>query len=186
MALYLVSRPSGALGSPTQDGCDAMLIVAANSTDAKAMAKAALGADVNDAWTNATVTDITSMTKTFEGFRFVVNIIDTNGNVVASADITATALETIDDIGAALSTAINLASGSYNSTTQVVLFAASSNGYGAHRIDAKVYAPEGPDFPIPGFIASKVDNGSASAALSLTLCADAYVLPGLIQKLAMK
>ncbi len=183
-AAYVVSLPSTMIGRQLQNEVDMVVVYANDTTDAKAMAKAAMGADSNVAWDNATVTAIAAASNAL-GFRFVVKETLTTGAVGRTCDVTATGAgqDTIDEIGSALATALG-GGATYNSTTQKVILVAAAGGGGDRSIEVKVYPPTsvGQDAPIPGFIAAVTHNGAAADELSFTLCADAFVVPNLVAK----
>lgn len=194
MAAYLVELASGHAGSKKAD----VFVVSANSTtDAKAMAKSRYSGVAEEAWDSATVTDIANVTgatdNALTGFRFGILVNDPAGAAVADVSYTATNTnDTIDLVAAQLVILLNatadIANAAYNSTTQVLTVASGSGGddLGDHTVIATVYPPvlsdtsgaqENRDVNIPGFIASQVHEGSASAALTVTYAADSYVLP---------
>lgn len=176
-AAYVVTLDSSNPARVLQNGVDTVIVYANDATDAKAMAKAAMGSDANAQWDNATATAITAASNIL-GFRFVIRETLPDGTVDRTADVTATgaAQDTIDEIGAVLATAL---SGTYNSTSQKVTLDASGNG--DHSLSVNVYPPEsvGQDAAIPGFIAAVTHNGDSADELSFTLCADAFVVPAL-------
>lgn len=191
-AAYVVSLPVGTSARQLQNSVDMVVVYANDSTDAKAMAKAAMGADANPMWDNADVTAITANTTPL-GWRFVVNEYLTNGQLGRHADITAAggSQDTIDEVGTALATALSLtgATVTYTAGTQVLLFDAT--GSGDRTLELKVYPPAtapvvgiavGQDYPIPGFTGAYVHEGAAADALSVALCADAFVIPSLIAR----
>jgi len=114
------------IAAQLQDGIDTVVVFANDSTDAKAMAKAAMGADANCLWDLATVTTIAAAAD-FIGFRFVIKETYPNGSVGVTCDVTATGTgqDTIDEIGTALATALGGGAG-YTTSTQVLLLAASA------------------------------------------------------------
>lgn len=172
---YLVQIPSGVIAPTLQDGIDAVVVYANDSTDAIALAKAACGADANAQWGSATVTAIAAAAN-WIGYKFYVKQTNASGVVVQEKSLTATGSgqDTLDEIGAALAT---LLGGTYNSTTQVVQIA--SSGSGDHSLEVYCYPPAawGQDAPIPGVIGTLTHNGSSGSALSFALAADAYAIP---------
>lgn len=184
MPAYLVSLPDSVVAAQLQDGIDTVVVYAGSTTDAKAMAKASMGADVNSLWDLAVVTEIAAATNIL-GFKFSVKETLPNGVVNKDVSITATGAgqDTIDEIGAALASALG---GSYNSTTQVVQLAAS--GRGDSSLEVSVYPPTttGQDAPIPGFIAAIAHRGASSDPLSFTLADDAFVVPALYAKCRLR
>lgn len=186
MPAYLVSLPTTLVGRQLQNGVDACVVFAADAGDAKAMAKAAMGADNNAAWTNADVTTIAAASDIL-GFRFVVKETLPSGAVGRTCDITATGAgqDTIDEIGTAIATALG-GGAAYNSTSQKVTLTAS--GSGNNSIEVSVYPPSsvGQDAPIPGFVTATTHNGSAGSELSFVLAADAFVVPALIGRCTLR
>lgn len=178
-AAYVVSLSGAGTARHLQNGVDMVVVHANDATDAKAMAKAAMGADANDLWDDADVTAIVAASN-FIGYRFVIKEYTEAGVLARSCDVTAAgaAQDTIDEIGAVLATALG-GGAAYTSGTQVLLLSAA--GSGDHVLVVEVFPPAatGQDAPIPGFVASKVDGGAAGDALSVTFCADAFSLPAL-------
>lgn len=180
MPAYLVSLPVG-VGRTLQDNADAVICMATDAANAKAIAKAAFGVDANNPWDNATVTTIAAGAN-YIGFRFVIKVTSATGVVVWSLDYTAVDAA-MDTIGAAISTALNLqlAGTTYTAGTNVLLFAAAAKG--DHSIDYKVYLPgsTNQDFPIPEFVGTLVHNGAAGSALSVVM-AEPSVIPAIFGK----
>lgn len=71
----------------------------------------------------------------------------------------------------------------FDSTGHVLTVAATSDVLGDHRLFA-YFIPAGADRSevkgVPGFVVSKVDNGSAGAALTITLPVDSYIVPVIV------
>lgn len=180
-AAYFVYLPTHLI-KVLQNGVDAVVVYANDATDAKAMAKAAMGADANALWDQATATAIAAASNAL-GFRFTVKETYPNGVVGRTADITATGAgqDTIDEIGAALATALG-GGAAYDTSSNVLTLTASANGAGDRTIEVACYPPTtvGQDAPIPGFFGTITHRGASSAALSVALCADAFVVPNLI------
>lgn len=181
-AAYLVALPTS-MCKHLQDKVDAVIVYANDTTDAKAMAKARMGSDMNAMWDNAVVTAIAAKAD-WTGFRFVVKETYPSGALGVSCDVTATgaAQDTLDEIGAVLATAL---SGTYNSSTQVIQLAAS--GRGDNSLEINVYPPVamGQDFGVPGVVPTITHRGANGSALSFTLAADAYVIPNLVARVRM-
>lgn len=185
-AAYIVTLPDSVVAAQLQDGIDCVIVHANDATDAKAMAKAAMGADSNVLWDLATATAIVAATN-WIGFRFVITETYPNGSIGVTADLTATGAgqDTIDEIGAALATALG-GGAAYNSTTQVLLLDTATRG--ANSLEVKVYPPagSGQDAPIPGIVASISHRGAAADDLSVTFAADAFSLPALYGKCRLR
>jgi hypothetical protein len=159
-AAYMVEL-DGHSGRNLQGGKNGMIVRANSTTEAKAMAKAVLGADFgSDAlWAGATVTAIADPTDWFTpnvwGFR--IQVTDPHGTVdvlrggevvtlteqtVDVTDVTvysSSGDNTIDEVAALLVTALNaagpMANAAYNSTTQVLSIAiGGSDALGDHYV----------------------------------------------------
>jgi hypothetical protein len=183
MPAYFVSIPASVSSKTLRGGVDSVVVFAADEANAKAIAKAAMGSDANTLWDNATVTTIAAAAN-WIGYRFRFIQTTPAGVVVKDIPLTATGAgqDTLDEIGAALATAIG-GGAAYNGTTQVLTVAAS--GSGDHSLSLEAYLPEAQSeelVPIPGVIGAYVHRGSAGSALSVALAADAHVIPTLIAR----
>lgn len=94
---------------------------------------------------------------------------------------------TIDSVAAGLVIALNatseIAGAAYNSSTQVLRVADTTDVLGDHRV-FPYFIPVGSDpnglVGVPGVVTSITQQGVASAALSVTLAADNYVIPSVL------
>ena len=126
-------------------------------------------------WANATATALAAGAD-LQGWRLRVAIIG------AAVDVTVTgaAAATVDSIGALAVTALNataaIAGAAYNSSTNVLTIAETTDALGNKSVLAELYPPTGgsfgnPTVAIPSFVSTVVHNGSSGAALKCTLVA---------------
>lgn len=94
---------------------------------------------------------------------------------------------TLDSVAAGLVIALNatseIAGAAYNASTQALRVADTTDVLGDHRV-YPYFIPVGADpnelIGVPGLIVSITQQGVASAALSVTLAADNYVIPSVL------
>lgn len=106
-----------------------------------------------------------------------------SGDDALTVDIT-TVKNTIEALAAKAVDALNahslIAAAAFNFSTNVLTIAAAGDGLGDKTVEVEVLPPA-TAFPgavaVPGFASSIVDNGSAGAALTVTLGADARSVP---------
>lgn len=160
-------------GHTLKEGADAMVVFAADANTAKQIAAARFDGD-GLSWSEATVTEITAAAD-WAGWTFRVAVAG-----VGEVEFVGAAAATLDTIGAGLATALNalpaIAGAAYNASTNVLTVADATDALG----DKAVYAsatPPGGFSPIPALIGTITDEGSASAALTVALVADATVIP---------
>lgn len=183
MATFLVTLPEKS-GYTLQKGVNAILVVAEDAADAKAMAKTQFSGDSNAAWESATATAIVVATD-MEGWRLRVQVLAPAGGTV-EADVTYTGIgsDVLDDMGTAvailLNATANIANAGYTGVTQVLIAATGAgDGLGDHKLIVELYPPLPADTSeIPGFVASITDEGASNADISATLAADAHLVPG--------
>lgn len=180
---FLVTLPASATAKVLKDGYDSILVYADDAADAKAMAKAVTDGDADAQWDGATTTALVAAAN-LVGWRFRVVIFDSDP-VVDVEVVGAGTDDTIDEIAALLVIALNatapIAGAAYNSTSQVLTIAETTDSLGDKKVAVEVYPPAsvGGRIPIPGFVDSVTDEGSAGAALSCTFAADAYPVPSI-------
>ncbi len=176
---YLVTLDTARLGRTLKNGCNAMLVYANDDTAAKEACAAKFDGD-GAAWTSneATATAIAAGTD-FNGWTLKVSIFGATFNKTFSVvgDVTN---NTIDEIAALMVIALNadaaIAGAAYNSTSQVLKVAETTDNLGAHDIAVELIPPNGYS-SIASLIGTIVDHGIAGAVLSAVLPADAAVIP---------
>lgn len=176
MATYLVTQQTKSNASTAVEGARSMIVFANSTTQAKEVAAAKFNGDAA-AWGSATVTDLDN-TADWEGWTIQI-VISTATPKVFTYTSTSTN-DTIDEIAAALVTLINadadIAGAAYNSTTQVLKVAETTDGLGDKQLNVSFTPPGGLD-PIASLVGVIVDGGASSDALTVTLPADALVPP---------
>lgn len=189
MPAYLVSRDRTALpvaGGP--DHTNVMVVHAADATQAKQMASAQYeGGDAS--WSGATVTEIAAQSLTsLVGWQFFVGVYKAEEDDI-EITYTAIANDSIDDVGAALVTALNateIDGAAYDSTTQVLTIAdAMDDAMGDRAVIVRI-APPGKNVHrsfIAQLVGTVTDEGMAAADLSVVLPADAAAFPLVYAKL---
>jgi hypothetical protein len=182
MPAYLVTLNREKLGRQLKHGADAMCVFAADGTAALEMAAAALDGD-GGIWSEATATAIAADAD-FNGWTFKIGILDgtgAGGDEAAHVTVVGDATDnTIDEIGAALVTALNAVTGiagaAYNSTTQVLKVAETTDSLGDQSITVEIIPPGGFS-SIASLVGTIVHEGSSGDLLSVVLPADAAVIP---------
>jgi len=175
-AAYLVTVPAEG-GQTLVNGANALIVYAADATDAKAICRARFSGDSNAMWAAATATAIAAGAD-LEGWRLRIALLD----AATPVDITVTgaASATVDSLGALAVTALNalatIAGAAYNSSTNVLTVAETTDNLGAATLTAQLLPPAtsawgNSDTPIPSFISTVIDTGSASDAVSCVLVA---------------
>lgn len=183
MALYLVTADTGSAAKTRFRGGDAMIVSAADATDAQAIVNAMFSGD--SAWSDATYTVIADVTQAtangLVGWVFTITIA-TATPIVVSATGTATN-DTIDEIAALLVTALNATAingAAYNAGTQVLTIAETTDALGDKAVTVTATPPVATypgAVPVAGMIGTIVDEGIAGAALTVAFKADTYVVP---------
>lgn len=182
MPAYTVTLPA-TTGLTKKHGADTVVVFAENAADAKAIAKSRFDGDGSASWDAATVTEVAAAAD-LEGWRLRVQIVD----LETPLDITVTgaASATVDSIAALMVTALNatapIAGAAYNSTTQELKVAETTDGIGDKNIIVEFLPPLSTTLwpgavSIPGFVGAIVDGGSAADAITVTLGADARAKP---------
>lgn len=178
---------------PDQDSAPARVLVdkiaavvcyANSDADAIAVAQAQRSGDVNAAWAAGTVTVIAGAANMI-GWRLNVKLTSPLGvDVVDVTVVGAGSDDTVDEIAALAVIALNatapIAGAAYNSGTQVLKIAETTDGLGDHIAHVSWFPPAADvtqDVAIPGFLASKSDGGSAGSAVTATFAADGYTVP---------
>lgn len=120
------------------------------------------------------------------GWTLYAKIVDTNGAILAEASVLAAGSnDTIDEIAAAFVTAINataaVSNASYNSSTNVLSVAGTSDNLGAKRLFVNMIPP-GKTKAVNNVLGSITHQGSANAALTVALPADNYAIPAVVAK----
>lgn len=205
MALFLVQMAPG--GHTTlKNGIDTMVVSADDATDAKAIAKTHLTGDASDAaWQAATVTALADVdvadADALNGWTFRVLVEDPSDNsVVADVTVTGvtTSLDTLDEIGTALATGLNLSAidnAGYVGATQTLTVATGGGGddLGDHRVTVEVKPPVVVDANgnqtndpqhIASFVASVTDEGLSTDALTVVFDADTKIVPTVLAALS--
>lgn len=184
MALYLVTSDTGSAAKTRYRGGDAMVVSAADATDAKAIVNAMFQGD--SSWSDATVTAIADVTQAtangLVGWVFTVTIATATPKMfTVTGDATT---DTIDEVAAALVVLLNadddIAGAAYNAGTQVLTIAETTDGLGDKAVTVTATPPVASypgAIPVPGMIGTIVDEGAAGAALTVTFKADTYVVP---------
>lgn len=206
MATYLVQLPDNQPSQVLQDGCNAIIVIAASTAQAKAMAKAAFGADVNGPWDGATVTDLvlTSGDDWGQPYTYTLNVrvfddsgepLDDNADGATIVTNGSTA-DTADEIGALFVTAIEAAypsiqGAAYDASTNVLTIAAADgdddDDIGDHTVvvSCKVSLTGqvvDSGIEIPGFFGTIVHEQTAADLLSVALPGDAVAIPRVLAR----
>jgi hypothetical protein len=164
--------------SPRKNGVDAAVVVAENSTEAKQMAASVLDGEGNAPWTAATATALAAAAN-LDGFVMNVQIFHPTTNArVANASFTGVSGATIDTIGtgiaAALNALSNIAGAAYNTGTNVLTVAETTDALGDHTFVISLRPPTATHADpqnLTSWFTSHVDGGVGSAALAVTLAA---------------
>jgi len=191
MALFSVALPSTV--KTLKNGVNTMIVSATDGDDAKAMAASHFTGD--SPWSDATATELTEINvntaTALTGWRFKI-VVQTTVPKVFELTATGASQDTLDEIGAALATLINLdadiSGAAYNSTTQALTVAAGSGAddLGDKICTCEVFPPlvqnaqgeqTNSDVAIPGFVASITDEGNATDDLTVTFAADTLLVP---------
>lgn len=172
-------------------GADAMVLFAADGTAAKQMAAAQYPGD-GAAWINdSTATEVVAGSN-WIGWTFKVRIlsglaagagVNADGSAEISLTATGAAQDTMDEIAAVLVTRLNalptIANAAYNSTTNTLTVAGTADNLGDKQIEVEIIPPSG-ESPVAALVGTVTDGGSAGAALTVVLPADAAVIPAVL------
>jgi len=184
MALYLVTSDTGSAAKTRKLGANAMIVSAADATDALAICQAKFGGD--SSWADATFTAIADVTQaTANGLVGWTVTVKVNTTVPISVSYTGTATnDTIDEIGAALVTLLNATAidgAAYSAN--VLKVAETTDGIGDKTVTV-TFTPPAATYPeavhIPGMVGTIVHEGVSGAALTVAFKADTYVVPTVI------
>lgn len=193
MAFFLLEHKEGG----GQRMADAMVVSAADATNAKAIAKNQYGGSRSD-WDNADVTtlaDILSSTASaLLGYKWTVTVATPAGVVLERVSFTADATDDqLDEVGAALVVLLNatasIAAAAY--AANILTVAAISDDLGDHTLTMKVEPPvinfadgnerKSGNEVMPGFVGTIVDEGIAAAVLTVAFPIDGYIVPTVIR-----
>lgn len=186
MPAFLVTLNTNVGGRSQIDDADAQIIFAADSTQAEEMAAAKYDSD-GQAWSaNVTATEIVAAND-WNGWSFEVGVyggLGAGGTDPGSVKIVGDATNnSVDLIAAELVTALNglsgIAAASYDSSTNILTVAGASDNIGDQKVFVNITPPGGYS-PIPSLVGTIVDQGTAAAALTVTLPADATAVPATI------
>lgn len=183
MSAYLV-KITNPTGKTFKNGANAVLVEAASETLAKQMAASYFDGD-GGAWTTDAVVVTAAAAADWAGWTFTAVILGTVPKVfTVVADATT---NTIDEIAAALVVLANadagIANASYDSITNVLTVAGSADNLGNLQLQMDI-TPPGGFSPVAALVGAIVDGGSAAAALTVTLPADAATVPAVIAPLS--
>lgn len=184
MPAYLVTLNREKSGHTLPGAANAVVAFGANGTAAKQVAAAYFDAE-GALWTSsdATATEIVADAD-FNGWTFKVRVLgglgagnDEPGEVVVVGDATD---NTIDEIAALLVTGLNaltgIAGASYNSTSNVLTVAETTDSLGDQKVEVDIIPPNGYS-SVASLVGTITDEGSAGAALTVQLPTDAAVIP---------
>ena len=179
MPFYLVALQVASAAHNLVGGADAMVVWAASEAQAKERASAQYDGD-GGAWTAATATDLT-VSDDWEGWTFTISINTTVAKTFTYVGTSAN--DTVDEIAAQLVILLNadadIAGAAYNTTTQVLTVAETTDGLGNHTLTVDITPPSGKS-ACASLRGTLVHEGAAGDALKVTLSADALVPPKVV------
>lgn len=190
MPAYLVTLDRTKSGHTIVQGADAMVIFAASATAAKQAAAAKYEGD-GLAWLNdSTATEIVAGTD-WQGWTFRVSILGgfgTGGDEPRTVDVVGDSTnDTVDEIAAALVTALNALDGidnaAYAAATNTLTVAAAADALGDQKLEVSIIPPAGAS-PIASLVGAITDGGVAAADLTVVLPADNAVIPNVLAPVA--
>lgn len=190
MPAYLVTLDRTKSGHTLVQGADAMVIFAASATAAKQAAAAKFEGD-GLAWLNdSTATEIVAGTD-WQGWTFRVAILGgfgTGGDEPRTVAVVGDATDnTVDEIAAALVTALNaldgIANAAYNATTNTLTVAAAADALGDQKLEVSIIPPGG-SASVASLVGAITDGGVAAADLTVVLPADNAVIPNVLAPVA--
>lgn len=187
-AAYIVTLPLTEGGKTLRHDTNMVVVYADDADAAKAAAAAVFGGDA--AWSGATATAIA--VGDYDGWTLRIRLADPDKGpsdpdyYVVDVSVVGTSTDnTIDELAALAVTALNattpLAGAAYNSTTQVLTVAETTDVLGDHILSVEFTHPNY-ELPIAALVGTIVDEGAGSAAVTVTLKADAYGPPKLYGK----
>lgn len=184
MPAYLVTLDREKSGHTLPTGANAMVVFAANLSSAHQLCAAYFDGE-GTLWSSsdATVTEIVADAD-FDGWTFKVRVLgglgagsDEPGEVVVLGDSTD---NTMDEIGALLVTGLNaltgIAAASYNSTTNVLTIAETTDGLGDQTVEVEIIPPNGYS-SVDSLVGAIAHEGVGGDALKVVLPADAAIIP---------
>lgn len=183
MPAFLVTLDRSKGGRTLPDGADAMVIFAADATQAKQMAAAKYDGDGSSWASNSTATEI-AVAADWAGWTFKVTILGGFGSGGAdSASVTVLAdatTNTMDEVGAALATALNaldgIAGAAYTAVSNTLKIAETTDALGDQQVVVTITPPNGKS-GIASLVGTIVDGGAEADVLSVVLPADNAVVP---------
>lgn len=179
---YLVKLNAENGGHTLKNGVDAMIVSAPDATTAKQMAAAQFDGD-GTAWISESTATAIAAAADWEGWTFNIVILD---SPALEAEYVGAAADTIDDVGAALVTELNalsaIAGAAYNSTSQTLTIAETTDGLGDMSVDITVTPPNGAS-GVAALLGTITDGGASGDALSVVLPADAVEVPAIVATL---
>jgi len=174
MPAYIVSLPSGVtFGNKNTD----VVVFAENATYARDMAKAAYNQGSDTVWDLASVTEIVAGAD-FENWTLRVRI-DYAGTQTDPVDVSVVgaAADTIDDIGSAMATALNLnaqiAAAAWDGLTNILTAAGVADGIGDGKLRVTFTPPGALRGAVASYVGTITDGGVAAAALTVQMATDA-------------
>lgn len=185
MAAFLVQLDP-VTGFTLHNGANAVVVEAEDAADARVMAGFASELDVAD-WAGATATAIAAPADMI-GWQLRCQVLEADGASIKADDTyVGIASDALDDMAAGMVILLNanasIAAASYNSTTQVLTVAETTDALGDHLVQVGFFPPGVPTkmtgeiSGVPGFVASVTDEGAGAAALAATFAADAHIVP---------
>lgn len=183
MPAYLVQVASEVTGTYLLGGADSHVVFAADAAGAREAVAARYGGDVNSAWNDSNLAEVTELVADadLEDWTFKITLYDTTNRLPAEeVSVTGGAADALDDIGAALVTALNalddIAGAAYDTATNVLTVAETTDGIGDWTFVAEAIPPWG-ETSIDSLFSSQTDGGASGDALTLTFVADGPTLP---------
>lgn len=169
---YLVKMDAEG-GQTLVGGANGIIVYAADATDAKAVASAHYAGSPAAQWTGGSATLI-AVGADLENWRFRVVI----EGAAVDCTVTGAAAATVDTIGDLMVTALNataaIAGAAYDSGTNVLTIAETTDGLGDLQVQARIMPPAtwgNPNVAIASFVTTIVDGGASGDALKCTLVA---------------
>lgn len=183
MPAYLVQVDPEVGGQYLLGGQDSHIVFAADAAGARAAAKARFGGDNDTLWGDSNAVDVTEIAvgADLEGWKFELDIYDVDAREPAvSISVTGDAADLPDDIGAAAVTALNatdpIAGASYDTATNILTVAETTDNLGDHSVVQRWIPPWGESSFSP-FEGAVTDEGAEGAALTVVLPADGVTIP---------
>jgi hypothetical protein len=176
MALYLVALVAASNASTRKQGANELVVQANSEAQAKEAAAAHYDGD-GAIWSTATVTELAS-TDDWEGWTFRVSICTTVPKVFTYVGTAAN--DTIDEIAAQLVILLNadadIAGAAYNTTTQTLKIAETTDALGDKKCIVEIIPPSGYS-SVDSLVGTLTDEGASGDALTVVLPADNVVPP---------